>query len=79
MEDAFSPTPLTRLILGAIRTYKYFVSPYFSGSCRYVPSCADYTAEAVARHGALRGSYLGMRRLARCHPFGSAGHDPVPH
>ena len=48
------------------------------GSCRFVPSCADYTAEAIARYGLMRGSWLGARRLSRCQPFGGSGLDPVP-
>jgi len=61
-----------------IRAYKLIVSPLFRGSCRFLPSCADYAAEAFARHGAARGLWLTTRRLARCHPFCAAGHDPVP-
>jgi putative membrane protein insertion efficiency factor len=67
-----------RLALGSIRAYKRFVSPHFSGSCRFLPSCADYAAEAVERFGVLRGSWLTLARLARCHPLCAAGHDPVP-
>jgi putative membrane protein insertion efficiency factor len=67
-----------RLALRLIRAYKVAISPWFMGACRYVPSCADYTAEAIAVHGLIRGSWLGARRLARCHPFGGSGLDPVP-
>jgi hypothetical protein len=70
---------LLRTSLAAIRLYKWLLSPLFAGSCRYLPTCADYTAEAIERHGAVRGAWLGARRLARCHPFGGSGHDPVPH
>jgi putative membrane protein insertion efficiency factor len=54
------------------------VSPYFAGSCRFLPTCADYAAEALARHGVVRGTWLTAKRLARCHPLCAAGHDPVP-
>lgn len=67
-----------RAALAVLRAYKYLISPYFAGACRFVPTCADYTAEAIARHGLLRGVWLGARRLGRCHPFCAAGHDPVP-
>jgi putative membrane protein insertion efficiency factor len=72
------PGLAARALLGLIRTYKYLLSPMFTGTCRYVPGCADYMAEAVARHGAVRGAWLGLRRLSRCHPLGGSGHDPVP-
>jgi putative membrane protein insertion efficiency factor len=71
-------SPAARGALALIRAYKYLISPWFTGSCRFVPSCADYTAEAIASHGFARGSWLGMRRLGRCHPFGGHGYDPVP-
>ncbi len=67
-----------RVALVLLRGYKLLISPLFAGSCRYLPSCADYTAEAVERHGVLAGSLLGAGRLCRCHPFGGSGHDPVP-
>jgi putative membrane protein insertion efficiency factor len=67
-----------RLALGLLRGYKFFISPYFYGSCRFLPSCADYAAEAINRHGAIRGGWLAARRLVRCHPFCASGHDPVP-
>ena len=69
---------LVALALALIKGYKLLISPYFRGSCRFLPSCADYAAEALARHGLIRGGWLAARRLARCHPFCAAGHDPVP-
>jgi putative membrane protein insertion efficiency factor len=73
-----APGLAARAALGLIRAYKLVLSPWFTGACRFMPTCADYTAEAIARHGLVRGSWLGARRLGRCHPFGSHGHDPVP-
>ena len=67
-----------RLALAAIRSYKVLFSPMFAGSCRYVPSCSDYAAEAVHRFGVIRGSMLAAARLARCHPLGGHGLDTVP-
>jgi len=67
-----------RAALLLLRAYKILVSPLFAGSCRFMPSCSDYTAEAIGRYGVIRGSWLGLRRLARCQPFGSHGYDPVP-
>lgn len=64
--------------LTLIRAYKLLISQQFAGSCRYLPSCSEYAAEAVARFGVLRGSWLALRRLSRCHPLGSSGCDPVP-
>ena len=69
---------LQRLLLAAIRGYQLIFSPMFTGSCRFVPSCSAYAAEAVQRHGAIRGSVLSLRRLARCRPLAKHGFDPVP-
>jgi uncharacterized protein len=69
---------LVRVALLLIRTYKLLISPYFRGSCRFLPSCADYASEAFRTHGFVAGSGLTLRRLARCHPLGGAGYDPVP-
>lgn len=69
---------VARLALRALRGYKLIVSPLFAGSCRYLPSCSDYTSEAIERHGVAAGLGLGVHRLCRCHPFGGSGHDPVP-
>jgi putative membrane protein insertion efficiency factor len=67
-----------RLVLAMLRAYKLLLSPLFTGSCRFSPSCSDYMAEAVRTHGLAAGLWLGVRRLARCHPFGGHGLDPVP-
>ncbi|PYR53481.1 MAG: membrane protein insertion efficiency factor YidD [Acidobacteria bacterium] len=67
-----------RVALGLLRGYKLFISPHFAGSCRFLPSCADYASEAIARYGVRRGSWLAAKRLARCHPLCRAGHDSVP-
>ena len=78
MPPASRASLAARAALALIRAYKYLLSPWFTGACRFVPTCADYTAEAIARHGFVRGGWLGARRLARCHPLGGHGHDPVP-
>jgi putative membrane protein insertion efficiency factor len=69
---------LTLLLRGLIRSYQLLISPVLGPSCRYLPSCSDYAAEAIGRHGALAGTWLAVRRLARCHPWGGSGYDPVP-
>jgi uncharacterized protein len=71
-------TIAVRAALALLRGYKLTISPYFRGSCRFLPTCADYAAIAISRHGVLHGTWLATRRLARCHPLAEAGHDPVP-
>ena len=66
------------LALILIRMYKRFASPLLGTHCRYYPSCSDYTYEAVARYGFVKGTALGVRRILRCHPFHEGGIDPVP-
>ncbi len=66
------------LALGLLRLYKFVLSPLLPAACRYQPTCSDYAREAVERHGALRGTVMAARRLARCHPFREGGYDPVP-
>jgi putative membrane protein insertion efficiency factor len=61
-----------------LRGYKRWISPMLPHACRFVPTCSEYALEAVDLHGPLRGSWLAITRLLRCHPFARAGHDPVP-
>jgi putative membrane protein insertion efficiency factor len=69
---------MSRLLLALIGGYRRWISPLLGQRCRFAPSCSAYAAEAVAVHGAGRGSWLAVRRIARCHPFHPGGHDPVP-
>ena len=62
----------------AIRVYQWTLSPILGPNCRYLPSCSDYAIEAIERHGAMAGLWLGLRRLLRCHPWTAGGYDPVP-
>ena len=71
------------VLIAPIRFYRYFISPLFPPACRFVPTCSQYAIEAIQVHGPLKGSYLTIRRLLRCHPItwlgGSQGYDPVHH
>lgn len=75
---AGAPRWPARLAMGAIRAYQRFISPGLPPRCRFTPSCSQYALEAVARYGVLRGTWLGARRLIKCHPFHPGGFDPVP-
>jgi len=70
--------PLARLLRILIRGYQIGISPVLGPRCRYLPTCSEYAQEALAGHGLVRGGWLALRRLARCHPLGDSGYDPVP-
>jgi putative membrane protein insertion efficiency factor len=67
-----------KLLLILIKAYRYCLSPLLGPNCRFFPSCSDYAAEAVDKHGARYGSWLALKRIARCHPWHPGGYDPVP-
>ena len=75
---ALDPSFSVRASLAAIRGYQLLIRPLLSGSCRYLPTCSEYAAEAIVTYGALKGGWIGLKRIFRCHPFGGAGLDPVP-
>ena len=73
------PSPRrARAAILLLRIYKRVISPLLPPACRFTPTCSVYAVEAYARHGFMRGSWLSVRRVARCQPFGGSGHDPVP-
>lgn len=79
--DIPTPAPALaarRVVTAGIRVYQLLFSHLFAGSCRFLPSCSAYAAEAVERHGVVKGGFLAVKRLGRCHPFCAGGHDPVP-
>ena len=67
-----------RLLILPIRFYRGAISPMLPAACRYQPTCSHYAIEAIEKHGALKGSLLAAKRIARCHPWGGSGYDPVP-
>ncbi len=73
-----APSLVGRAFIGLIRGYQLLLSPVLGPRCRHLPTCSEYAAEAVARHGVFRGGCLAVRRVVRCHPWGTSGYDPVP-
>ena len=71
-------SPLAHLLALPIRAYRLVLSPWVGFNCRFQPTCSAYALEALHKHGGLRGGWLAARRIARCHPWGASGHDPVP-
>jgi putative membrane protein insertion efficiency factor len=71
-------SPLAHIAALPVRAYRLFLSPWFGMNCRFQPTCSAYALEALEKHGAIRGSWLALRRILRCHPGGGSGYDPVP-
>jgi uncharacterized protein len=69
---------LAKPLIWIVRLYQWTLSPFIGRQCRFLPTCSAYSIEALQKHGAVRGSYLTIYRLARCHPWCAGGHDPVP-
>jgi putative membrane protein insertion efficiency factor len=69
---------LSAIMVGLVRFYQTAISPHLPSSCRYTPTCSQYTVEAIQKYGPIKGAWLGLRRIARCHPWGGHGYDPVP-
>ncbi|MES2819321.1 MAG: membrane protein insertion efficiency factor YidD [Pseudomonadota bacterium] len=69
---------MRKLVVVPIRFYRYAISPLMANHCRFHPSCSCYAQDAIEQHGVLRGGWLALRRLGRCHPWNSGGYDPVP-
>ena len=65
------------LFIGCVRGYQYLISPLLPPTCRFFPTCSAYTIQAIEKYGIARGSFLGLRRILRCHPFSRGGYDPV--
>jgi uncharacterized protein len=65
------------VLIAILKSYKLFISPLLPSACRFYPTCSEYMMEAVAKHGAARGVWMGVKRLGRCHPFRAGGYDPV--
>ena len=69
---------MKKIFILFIRFYQKFISPLFPAKCRYYPTCSQYTLDAIQEYGAIKGTYLGIKRILRCHPFHEGGYDPVP-
>ena len=69
---------MKRLLIALVKFYRRYISPLKPPCCRFIPTCSNYSIEAFEKHGALKGLWMTITRLARCHPFGGSGYDPVP-
>jgi len=71
-------SPLKLVLIGLLKAYRFAISPLYGQVCRYHPTCSAYALEAVTTHGSIKGSWLAVRRIGRCHPWAAGGYDPVP-
>jgi putative membrane protein insertion efficiency factor len=78
MLSKFINRVFSALFLFLIKIYQYLISPILGQSCRFTPSCSQYGLEAIQKHGPFKGAWFTLKRIVRCHPWGSHGHDPVP-
>lgn len=69
---------MKRLLLAMVKAYRYAISPMLGSNCRYYPCCSEYAVEAIEKHGAIKGFWLALKRIGRCHPWSAGGFDPVP-
>ena len=69
---------MKKILILLIKFYQKFISPMFPAKCRFYPTCSQYTLEAIKEHGAIKGTYLGIKRILKCHPFHEGGYDPIP-
>ncbi len=69
---------LRKIFIFPVLVYQYAISPLLPSSCRYTPTCSEYTKQAILKHGILKGGWLGIKRISKCHPWGGQGYDPVP-
>ena len=68
---------LTFSLISLINLYKYLISPFLGNNCRFLPTCSEYTKEAIIKFGLIKGTSLGFKRIIKCHPWGKSGHDPI--
>ncbi len=77
-EQPLNRSPLAVLLMGIVRVYQLVLSPLLGPRCRFQPTCSSYALEAITRHGGIKGGWLATKRIAKCHPWGGFGYDPVP-
>ena len=67
----------TNITISSINFYKYIISPFLGNNCRFLPTCSEYTKESIIKYGVIKGFWLGLKRIVKCHPWGKGGYDPI--